>query len=81
MEKLRELDKDGYKIVIFTNQNGITLGKTQAAHIKTKIENFSSDVGVKIHAFIASADDKYRKPSTIMWEVLEKNNGGEKKKI
>lgn len=70
VEKLKQLDKDGFKIVIFTNQNGISLGKTQAAHIKTKIENLSSTVGVKIQAFIASADDKYRKPSIIMWETM-----------
>lgn len=62
-DKLKELSSQGYKIVIFTNQNGITLGKTSASAIKTKIENFSADVGVKIHAFIASADDEYRKPS------------------
>lgn len=64
--------------MIFTNQNGITLGKTKKTDIMTKIENFSLAVGVKIHAFIASADDKFRKPSVIMWEFLEKNNGGVK---
>lgn len=76
VEKMKQLADEGYKIVIFTNQNGISLGKTQAAHIKTKIQNLSKTIGVKLQAFIASADDKYRKPAITMWEMLsDKNNG------
>lgn len=78
-EKLRELSKDGYKLVIFTNQNGITKGHTSAADIQTKIQNICKEVGVQMTVFIASADDEYRKPSVKMWELLEsKHNGGVK---
>jgi|JI61114C2RNA_FD_contig_81_83830_length_1088_multi_3_in_0_out_0_2 bifunctional polynucleotide phosphatase/kinase len=78
-DKLRELDKDGFKLVIFTNQNGISLGKTSASDIQTKIQNICKEVGVQMTVFIASADDEYRKPSTRMWEILEsKHNGGVK---
>ena len=30
VEKLKELDKNGFKIVIFSNQNGISKGHTTA---------------------------------------------------
>lgn len=68
-DKLRELAKEGYKLVIFTNQNGISKGHTVAADIQTKIQNICKEVGVEMLAFIASADDEYRKPSTKMWEL------------
>jgi bifunctional polynucleotide phosphatase/kinase len=75
--KLKELADDGYKLVIFTNQNGITMGHTSAKDIQTKIQNISKQVGVDIMVFIASADDEYRKPSTKMWDLLvsKYNNG------
>lgn len=63
--------------MIFTNQNGISLGKSTAKDIQTKIQNICKQVGVEMFAFIASADDEYRKPSTRMFEMLEsKHNGG-----
>lgn len=35
--KLKALAEDGYKIVIFTNQKGISTGNCKAEHIKKKI--------------------------------------------
>lgn len=78
-KRLVELDKEGYKLVIFTNQNGITKGHTSAQDIQTKIQNFCETSGVKIQAFIASADDEYRKPSTTMWDLLESTYNGKVK--
>lgn len=77
-EKLRELVKEGFAIVIFTNQKGISTGQTKAQDIKTKIENIAKDVGVEMHAVIATKDDAYRKPGTKMWDLFIQNNGNVK---
>lgn len=74
--KLKEWSAKGFKIVIFTNQNGISKGHTTEAQIKEKIENITQKVGVPVQALIASADDSYRKPSKILWNFFsEKMNG------
>lgn len=62
-KKIKEHFDKGFKIVIFTNQNGISKGHTTEKDIKKKIENISGFFGCPIQAVIASADDKYRKPS------------------
>jgi bifunctional polynucleotide phosphatase/kinase len=38
---LQKLVKDGYKLVIFTNQNGIEKGHTNPEHIKKKVANIA----------------------------------------
>lgn len=72
-KRLKALHEDGWKIVIFTNQNGIATGKQPAGDIKGKILDLIKDAGVPMQAFVASADDLYRKPSTDMWLHLVKN--------
>lgn len=74
--KMQQLEKDGYKIVIFTNQMGISKGKTHLSDVQIKMENLAKEMNIEIQAFLAIEDDEFRKPSTIMWEVLENNNGG-----
>lgn len=41
-----KLSKQGYKIVIFTNQNGIQLGKTNPDDIKIKMDNVAKAIGI-----------------------------------
>lgn len=36
-----ELQKDGFKIVIFTNQMGVSTGKSNLSDLKKKIEALS----------------------------------------
>ena len=75
--KLRALHNSGWKVVIFTNQNGISTGNQSAAEIKGKILDIIKDCGVPMSAFIASADDLYRKPATHGWQfMIDKCNGG-----
>lgn len=45
---IQKYQKDGFKIVIFTNQGGITTHKTTAQAIKTKIQNISNEIGVQM---------------------------------
>ena len=43
-EKIKEYHKNGYKIVIFTNQNGISKGHTSEAVVKSKIQKIVAHV-------------------------------------
>lgn len=74
---LKSKHSDGYKIVIFTNQAGVTSGKTKVVDIKKKIENVIRALGIPVQAFVATGDNCFRKPLTGMWQTLcdHKNDG------
>ncbi|KAK3933379.1 Bifunctional polynucleotide phosphatase/kinase [Frankliniella fusca] len=75
--KLQKLHQDGYKIVIFTNQAGISRGKTTAKEIQQKIEKIIAALKVPMQAFVATGDTIFRKPAPGMWDILLKEwNGG-----
>ena len=65
--KLRQLYQSGYKLAIFTNQRGISLGQTTAAAITGKISDLLAQLGCPAQAFVATDDDSFRKPNTGMW--------------
>ena len=44
--KLNSLYKEGFKIVIFTNQLGIAKGHTNAEDIKTKVANIAAEMDI-----------------------------------
>eukprot|EP00742_Colponemidia_sp_Colp-10_P016472 GILJ01018880.1.p1 GENE.GILJ01018880.1~~GILJ01018880.1.p1 ORF type:complete len:376 (-),score=52.85 GILJ01018880.1:168-1295(-) len=67
--RLVDLHREGYKIVIFTNQKGITVGKTPLATLKTKIGHVIKALGVPVFVCMSSDDDIYRKPRTGMWDA------------
>lgn len=76
-DRLRALHQDGWKLVIFTNQNGISTGHQSSSDIQGKILDLIRDVGVPLSAFVASADDLYRKPATDMFAFMSSRcNGG-----
>eukprot|EP01080_Neovahlkampfia_damariscottae_P005881 gene5881-9709_t len=76
-KKLKDLNEEGYKIVIFTNQAGIEKGKTKLRDIQGKIEDVMNELGFCIQAFVAAGTDQFRKPNNTMWEIFEeKYNGG-----
>lgn len=80
--KVKEWYDKGYKIVIFTNQAGISKGHTKSKDIKNKIEKICQEIGVPIQALIASADDTFRKPGISLWKFFANNmNGSETIKI
>jgi bifunctional polynucleotide phosphatase/kinase len=66
LDKLNTL-KDNYCLVIFSNQYGVGLGKTDRF---TKIIN-STKLGW--HLYAALNKDGYRKPNTMMWKFMENN--------
>ncbi|XP_067939275.1 bifunctional polynucleotide phosphatase/kinase-like isoform X3 [Watersipora subatra] len=79
-EKLRRLHKEGFKLIIFTNQGGIATGTVKPVDVKHKIEAIISSVGVPMQAFIAGCKRGiFRKPLPGMWKEAtdSKNNSGE----
>lgn len=79
--KLKKLVKDGYRIVIFSNQNGFTRknakknAKLKESQFKTKINNIFKILDIPIIIFCAIEKDNFRKPCKGMWNrFLEKYN-------
>ncbi|XP_028392053.1 bifunctional polynucleotide phosphatase/kinase-like isoform X2 [Dendronephthya gigantea] len=75
--KIQLLHKDGFKIVIFTNQGPISKGRLKKEDFRRKIEKILLKLQVPVQVFAATSKDIYRKPMTGMWRYLvEKENHG-----
>uniref|UniRef100_A0A182JRT7 FHA_2 domain-containing protein n=1 Tax=Anopheles christyi TaxID=43041 RepID=A0A182JRT7_9DIPT len=68
--KLKSLHRNGYKLVIFTNQAGIGKGKVRIEDFRQKIESLVRKLGVPMQVFISTGSGNYRKPRTGMWQTL-----------
>lgn len=69
-DTLIKLHKNDYKIVIFTNQQGISLGRMTVSDFKTKIIAIRNALAIPFDIFISIEDDYYRKPMTGMWDMF-----------
>ena len=77
VDKLQSLHRDGYKIVIFSNQLGISKGKQPVGEFKVKAEAVARALKVPLLLLAATSRDKYRKPCVAMWEhMIKLENGG-----
>ena len=70
-EKLKELYSTGFRIVIASNQLGISLNLVSEKDIQKKVESFVAAIGVEATVMLATKNDKFRKPETGMWGFLE----------
>lgn len=71
---LRALDEAGYLLVVFTNQLGINKrrwNEAKAAALQEKMCRIESDLQVPLVVFAATCDDRWRKPNTDMWGLLQ----------
>lgn len=74
--KLRDLrHKDGYQIVIVSNQMGLKGKPTKESQFKTKCEAIFRVLSVPVVVVVATDKDKYRKPLLGMWELLSESLG------
>ncbi|XP_052888912.1 uncharacterized protein F21D5.5 [Anopheles moucheti] len=75
--KLKSLHRNGFKLVIFTNQAGIGKGKVRIEDFQQKIVALVRKLSVPMQVFISTGSGKYRKPRTGMWQTLcdSKNDG------
>ena len=81
VDKLKEIqDEHGYKIVIFSNQRGVTskgFSQQKLEIFKKKVENITSEeekYNIHIELYAALSDNVFRKPLTGMYEQFIKNN-------
>jgi bifunctional polynucleotide phosphatase/kinase len=68
---LHKLYNDGYTIVFFTNQMGVTKGKTTLEELTIKFNAIINELNIKVDILIATDDDYYRKPHTGMWDFYK----------
>ncbi|XP_050080459.1 uncharacterized protein F21D5.5 [Anopheles maculipalpis] len=68
--KLKSLHRNGFKLVIFTNQAGIGKGKVRIEDFRRKIEALVRKLSVPMQVFISTGAGKYRKPRPGMWQML-----------
>ena len=69
--KIQELANQGFRIAIFTNQNGVQTGVQNLKEITNKIDKLQQILGVPLVALISTGTDEYRKPSVCAWEYVE----------
>ena len=70
-EKLRELFSQGFRVVIASNQLGISLNLVSEKDLQKKVEQFIAVVGIEATVMLATKSDRFRKPDTGMWNFLE----------
>jgi len=65
---------EGYRIVFFTNQEGISKGKVNKTKWKQKVKNIIEELGLKdqvtVLASLSKKENDYRKPHIGMWRFL-----------
>ena len=70
LDKLKQLNKDGWSIVIFTNQKSTTENKINFNF--ARVNNFIGMLGdIKVITIMSIGDDEYRKPNVGMYQLLQ----------
>jgi len=67
---VKKVHSEGYTIVIFTNQKGISMGKLSVDDFKGRISMISEKLGVPLRVYAALKNDFYRKPRLGMFDEL-----------
>ncbi|EFA06186.1 Bifunctional polynucleotide phosphatase/kinase-like Protein [Tribolium castaneum] len=75
-QKLQKLHDKGHKIVILTNQSGLSNDFSKVKGFKGKIEAIIAKLSVPAQVFIATGKSIYRKPAPGMWNVLSQSKNG-----
>ena len=83
MKNLRDYAKDGYTVVVMSNQKGLFQGKGNLTFddFKSRWQNIAKTLKVPAYIIISPQDDFYRKPATGMWNFMKKHLVDENIKI
>jgi bifunctional polynucleotide phosphatase/kinase len=74
--KLQELNKQNFRVVVFTNQGGVAAGNTSIKDLQAKFSAIHKACNIPMMFLAAiAAHDKHRKPSTGMFAHLEAEYG------
>lgn len=63
----------GYKIVIMSNQGGVSTGMVTSSTLKAKFIQLYKSLKIPFQFFCATTSDEYRKPATGMWKYFIKH--------
>jgi len=75
-KKLKQLNADEFKLVIFTNQKGLSKA-TSTDPFRKKIQFIQQKLNVPLQVFVSMHSGRYRKPCTGSWLLLQsKYNDG-----
>lgn len=82
-ERLRALHKEGFQVIIFSNQGGLALhpdpkkkapakgnGRDRVADYKQKCAAVLTELGLPVTLYAATGKDRFRKPRPGMWEEM-----------
>lgn len=71
--KIKELIKQKYQIVIFSNQSNMDKSEKKYSDFIDKFNNINKIFNNKIELVVAFGKNEYRKPGIGMWEFYTKN--------
>ncbi|RWS19490.1 polynucleotide kinase-3'-phosphatase-like protein, partial [Leptotrombidium deliense] len=71
VDRISSYTKGNFRLVIFSNQHGISLGKSDIPQIKKRFENVIRTLKIPCTAMIATANDIYRKPRPGMYYLFQ----------
>jgi bifunctional polynucleotide phosphatase/kinase len=69
-ERLNEYHNMGYKIVIISNQSGMSNGKQDVGEWQKKLDNIVNSLKLPILVMASKEKDYFRKPSVGMWKLM-----------
>ncbi|GAW81625.1 bifunctional polynucleotide phosphatase/kinase [Plasmodium gonderi] len=73
---LKKKRAENYKIIIFSNQKGVSTGKISIVDIVNRVDDVIEKIGIPLECYLALKNDKYRKPRIGMYNFAKQNNKG-----